>query len=307
MSQFDRYASAEYVEALRSFLRKKKQNFLRDSQLIPEGHVVKPGRGPRYAEEPLAVLEAEVNQKAERAEQDGLTLGERINIARDYKGLNAAELGTHLGVSRELVRLWGANVHRPTNLAELAAVLDVPVNWLEFGGQVHLPANSHIGVRVGQENLLYREELYAKTLALMPEIPEEAEVDYAQAYVEWAVFNKEGFSHVARRAGGRWHIVGGALVFAPWVPIKEHELTRRYWSDTVEAIIEEELINQTSIYAAWAALKKRCEALGLTSKEYPKKISLHKRAEKDRARADKYGVNLNPMINAAVAKYAKAH
>lgn len=84
----------------------------------------------------------------------------------------------------------------------------------------------------------------------------------------------------------------------------EHGLSRRHWSDEVEQIIQEELANQHSIYAAWAALERRCRALGYKPSEYPKKISLHKRIDTEKARAEEFGVNLNPLIAASLEKFS---
>lgn len=303
MSQFDRYTKAEYVEGLRVFLKLKKKDFLTEHNLVPEGYVPRAGRLPGYSDGPVAELEAAVNAKAARAEAEGLSQGERIRIARDYAGMTDADIAKKVGVSRELVRLWGENAHRPNRLPELAEVLNVPQSWLEFGGEVHLPANSHIGVRVGAEALVYREMLYSRTLELVAEIPEEADGAYAQAYIEWAILNKDDLRHVARRAGGRWQAVGGTLLFAPWVPIPEHGITRRYWSDEVETIIQEELATKPSVYGAWKALETRCKAMGLTEDQYPKKISLHKRVEKERERIQKFGVNVNAMVAESVERY----
>ena len=307
MSQFDCYTKAEYVEKMRLFLRKKKQGFLLENNLVPADYTPRKGRLPSYEEAPIAELELEVNLKAEKAEADGLKLGERLRIARDYQNISDAELGKQMGVSRELARLWGESVHKPACIAELAEFLKVPLAWLEYGGKAHLPANSHIGVRVGAESLACKEQLYAKTVELLSEIPEDADVEFAQAYIEWAIHNKDDLKNIARRAGGRWQAVGGTLLFAPWVPIAEHGLSRRYWTDEVEAMIQEELATKPTVYGAWESLKQRCEAMGLTPDEFPRRISLHKRVEKERQRAEQYGVNLNPMVQASVSKYAKAH
>lgn len=307
MSQFDKYTRAEYVEALRVFMRMKKQGFLQEAGLAPVSDEPRKGRMPRYADEPVAALEQRVNEKAARCEASDTTQGERLRLARDYKALSDSDIAREFGVSRELVRQWGEGLTNMPNVAQVAAFLDVPEAWLAEGGAQHLPANSHLGVRVGAEALQWREQLYTLTTMVLSEIPEDADLEYAQAYIEWAVFNKEEFKHVARRAGGRWQAVGGTLLFAPWVPIPEHGLTRRFWSDEVEAIIQEELATRPSVYGAWEAMRKRCEAMGLTPDQYPKRISLHKRIEKERERAATYGVDLNSMISASVAKYARQH
>lgn len=307
MSQFDNYSAAKYVEGLRVFLKKKRQGFLVENGIFPESHTGKPGRAARYVDEAVEKLENEVNLKAEKSESVATTLGERIRIAKDYKKFSDADVAKYMGVSRELVRLWSENTHVPGDIQKLAQVLDVPTVWLEFGGEMHLPANSHIGVRVGQENFMYRETLYAKTIELIPSIPEDAGLDYVQAFIEYQVNTDPASSKFARRAGGRWQVMNGTLVFAPWVPIEAHQLTRRIWSHEVEAMIAEELSTKPSVYGAWASLRARCLAMGLTEDQFPRKISLHKRVEKERARIAKYGLNLNQTIKSAVEKCSKPH
>lgn len=302
MSQFDRYTVTEYVEALRCFLDISKRNFLKDHGFI-ENDEPRQGRLPKYKDEPVQAVEALVNRKAERCEALDTTVGERYRIARDYMGLNDAQVSRELGVSRELVRRWGSDIHRPSNMAALATLLNVPLAWLEEGGEHNLPANSHLGVRVGDEGKLWREQLYGLTQAVVSEIPDAADEAYSQAFIEWAVYNRFDLARAARRAGGRWQIVSNTLLFSPWVPIPEHGLTKRLWSDEVEAIIQEELATKPSVYGAWEGLKKRCEALGLGPDEFPKRISLHKRVEKERDRAEKFGVDLNDVVAEAVSKY----
>ncbi|KVP39500.1 helix-turn-helix domain-containing protein [Burkholderia ubonensis] len=304
MSQFDRYTVTEYVEAMRAFLDISKRNFLRDYGFVKDADEPRKGRLPKYDEEPIKALEALVNQKAARCEAPDTTVGERYKLARDYMGLNDAQVSRELGVSRELVRRWGSDIHRPTNMEAVAALLNVPQAWLEEGGEQNLPANSHLGVRVGDEALLWREQLYGLTQIVVTEFPDGADESYGQAFIEWAVFNRFDLAQAARRAGGRWQIVSNTLLFSPWVPIPEHGLSKRFWSDEVEAIIQEELANKPSVYGAWEAVRQRCEAMGLGEDAYPKRISLHKRVEKDRLRAEKFGVDLNEVVAESVAKYS---
>lgn len=305
MSQFDRYTTTERVEALRKFLNLSKRNFLREAGFVDNPDEPRKGRLPRYSEEPIAALEQQVNEKAARCEARDTTLGERFRIARDYKGLTDAQISREMDVSRELVRRWGADLNRPSALDKLAILLDVPEKWLEEGGEEHLPANSHLGVRVGDEAMTWREQLYAMTLASLAEMPESEDTAYTQAFLEWAVYNKPEMSVAARRAGGRWHFLpeSDEPLFIPWVPIEEHEFGRRLWSDEVEAIIQEELARNTT-YGAWSAMQERCAAMGLTPDQYPKRISLHKRVEKERNRVTQFGVDRNEEIAAAVKKYA---
>lgn len=305
MSQFDRYTVTEYVESLRSFLDISKRSFLRDYGFVEEADEPRKGRLPKYKEEPIKALEALANAKAARAESTETTVGERFRIARDYMGLNDAQVSRDLGVSRELVRRWGADIHRPAMMDQIAELLNVPRAWLESGGEGNLPANSHVGVRVGEEALDAREQLYGLTQAVVADLPDNADESYAQAFIEWSVFNKFELAQAARRAGGRWQIVSNTLLFSPWVPIPEHGLSKRFWSDEVEAIIQEELATKPSVYGAWEGMRARCEAMGLSEDAYPKRISLHKRVEKERARAEKFGVDLNEVVAAAVEKFSK--
>lgn len=305
MSQFDRYTVTEYVESLRSFLDISKRTFLRDYGFVEEADEPRKGRLPKYKDEPIKALEALANAKAARAESTETTLGERFRIARDYMGFNDAQIARELGVSRELVRRWGADIHRPAVMDQIAELLNVPRAWLESGGENNLPANSHVGVRVGEEALDAREQLYGLTQAVVADLRDDADESYAQAFIEWSVYNKFELAQAARRAGGRWQIVSNTLLFSPWVPIPEHGLSKRFWSDEVEAIIQEELSTKPSVYGAWEGMRARCEALGLAEDAYPKRISLHKRVEKERLRAEKFGVDLNEVVAAAVAKYSE--
>lgn len=305
MSQFDRYTQTEYVEALRAFMDISKRNFLRDYGFVEDADTPRKGRLPKYPDEAIKALEAQVNEKAARCEATDTTVGERYRLARDYMGFNDAEVSRQLGVSRELVRRWGSDIHRPTNMEALATLLNVPQAWLEEGGEQNLPANSHLGVRVGDEAKLWREHQLGLTQVVVSELPDGADEQYAQAYIEWAVFSNFELAQAARRAGGRWQIASATLLFSPWVPIPEHGLSKRYWTDDVEAIIQEELAAKPSVYGAWEAVRQRCEALGKGPDEYPKRISLHKRIEKERARADQFGVDLNEVVAAAVEKYSE--
>jgi DNA-binding transcriptional regulator YiaG len=309
MSQFDRYTVTEEVEAMRAFLDISKRNFLREYGFVDEVDEPRKGRLPKYKDEPVKALQEMVNQKAARCEAPDTTVGERYKLARDYMGMNDAQVSRELGVSRELVRKWGLDMHRPSNMEALATLLNVPQKWLEEGGEQNLPANSHLGVRVGDEALYWREQLYGLTQAVVADLPDGADESYAQAAIEWAVYQTFELAQAARRAGGRWQIVmneaGSTLLFSPWVPIPEHGLSKRFWTDEVESIIQEELANKPSVYGAWEAVRQRCEAMGLGPEAYPKRISLHKRAEKDRIRAERFGVDLNDVVAASVEKYSK--
>lgn len=305
MSQFDRYSTAEFVEGLRIFLGLRKDGFLKSHGFIELDSVPKRGRLPRHKDEPVNALTRLVNEKAARAEApNGCSLGERIRISKDYRSLTDASLARKLGVSRELVRRWSENLDLPGDLLGLAVELGVPVDWLRNGGESALLANSHIGVRVGEDANALREQLFALTFAELENIPDDADIDFIQAHLEWKVFNDLQMATIARRCGGRWQAHGTNLVFVPWIPIDPRGLSRRYWSDEVESIIEAELVEKASIYGAWHALRQRCEAMGLSHQDYPTKISLYKRAEREKQRVESFGVDINQQIKQSVSKYS---
>lgn len=292
MSQFDKYTKSEYVECLRRFLALKKATYKRDAGFMADES--KSGRGARYPEEAIRTLETMANEKAARAERSDLTLGDRYQIARDYRGLSDARVAREMGgVSRELARRWGANLNRPTCLPQLAELFKVPVLWLERGGEEFLPANSHIGVRVGADAMACRERLYDMTTAALADLPEDADDTTARAFIEKAVFERPWLAKAARQAGGRWQVLDGMLMFSPWQPIPEHGLTRRLWPDEVEQIIDELLVNCSSVYRAWRLLKEQCERKGLP---YPKLITLQKRVQQAQKRVTQFGADLNRVI-----------
>jgi transcriptional regulator with XRE-family HTH domain len=306
MSQFDRYTVNAYVDALRAFVGANKRNFLREAGFVENPEQSRRGRLPKYDDEPVRALEAQVNAKAARCEATDTTIGERFRLARDYLGLSDAEVARRMGVSRELVRQWGLDMRTPTAPGPLSELLGVPYEWLTEGGEEYLPADSYLGVRVGEEAEFYRSQLLGLTQTVVAEAPESPDLAFLQAHIEWSVFKVPALAVAARRAGGRWQYSKEAeqVLFAPWVPIPEHDSGRQLWSDQVEAIIEEELERQPSVYGAHKALVERCVALGLREDEFPKRISLHKRVEKERARIQKFGYDLNDEIAEAVEKYA---
>lgn len=304
MSQFDRYNTADYINGLRVFLGEPKRDFLVRAGFVKEGEQ-RTGRLSGYDPDAMKALEARVNEKASLAESDDTTLGQRYLLARDYQGVSDAQVAKALGFSRELVRRWGQDISAPSCMPALAELLNVSLRWLEEGGEHHLVANTHLGVRVGEENLQWREALYSLTQAELAEMEDTDDEQYIQAYLEWAVFNKPELATAARLSGGRWQFINNSLSYAPWVPIPERGLIRRYWSDEVEAIINEELNAQHSIYAAWEAIRDQCLAKGLSEEDFPVKISLHKRVERERLRTKKFGIDVNSIIAKAVEKYKR--
>lgn len=307
MSLFDRYSSADYVDSMRVFLGESKYRFMQDAGFTEDRRAETGlGRLPKYDVEKLRAVEDRVNAKAARCEASDTTFGERLEISRDYAGYTDTIIAKSMGVSRELVRRWNKNINNTTQADQLAEFLSVPEEWLRHGGEAYLPANTHLGVRVGELSRELREQLYGMTLTVLSEIPDEATESYMQAFIEWAIFNRPEMSRVARQAGGRWQIVGSSLLFSPWQPIEARGLVRQYWSEEVEEMIQEELANQPTVTEAHAALVVRCEAKGLSKDQYPKLITLHKRVEKERERAEKFGVDLNDVVAASFEEHAEA-
>lgn len=301
MSMFDTYTTTDYIERIRLFIREPKLNFLRKFGFIPEKRESR-GRVAGFKKsEALRNLEKVANERAARVEAADTTIGERFKIACGYKGFSDAHIGRELGVSRELVRRWGEGLNQPTRLEELSALLDVPKAWLEFGGVEHLPPNSHAGVRVGQENLNWREALFDMTQAVLAQIDVSQDENYIRAYLEWSVFSNSDMAEAARRCGGRWTLLNGSLLFSPWVPIEEHGLSRRYWTDEVEEIIAKSMNENPTVFAAWDALAAECHRRGIGPGQFPTRIALHKRIEKERERIERFGVDLNQLIAYAVS------
>lgn len=300
--------ASAYYKKLAGFLSVP-QKWLESGKLL--------GRLPRYADAPLQALEAKVNAKSARCEAPDTTFGERLTLARDYAGVSDAQIAEALGVSREIIRRWRENINESSYAVQLAEFLGVPLNWLEKGGEAALPANTHLGVRVGGvyrdseghvtfvgEYAKNREQMYALTQALLAEVPDDASESFIQAFVENAVFNRYKLIQTARRAGGRFHILNGQLQWAPWIPLEQRELVRRHFSDEVEAMIVEELQAQPTVMGAWQAIEARCKAKGLSEDEYPKRITLHKRVENDRKLAEQFGIDMNDIVRQACEEHA---
>lgn len=286
MSMFESRSSARYVGAMLRFLRLSRTHFaVSDGGFDRRGDG---GRRPRPNAATVKAIEDAVNGKAERSEE-AASFGERYRIARDYLQLSDSDVGRHMGVSRELVRRWGINLHVPRGerVEKLAGLLKVPKAWLLSGVERDLPADSHIGVRVGEEALAWRETLYSLTHRVLEKMPDEADEHDFVAAINRALATNAALRNAARRAGGRWQVIEGRLVFAPWIPLELEQPKRRYWPDETEAIIEEELTEKPTTYAAWRAIRARCEAAGLP---YPQRIALHKRLQKVREHVERYGV-----------------
>ncbi|MDK9725447.1 MAG: hypothetical protein OEL88_11215 [Sterolibacteriaceae bacterium MAG5] len=295
MSKFDSHYQSKYVDRIRQFLTLPKKNFLRNSGLVVNPEEPRVGKLPAYPVAAVTALERAANRKAARCEANDTILPERLALARDYALLQNADLARLLGVSRELVRQWHVGKTTPTNamIDQLAACLQAPGDWLRFGGEGHLPANSHLGLRFGNESRHWRERLHGATVARLTDLPEAVSAAQINALIEGLVFVDREMSCMARRAGGRWYYDEG-LVFAPWAPLPARGLVHRHWPDQTEAIIREELAAKPSVYGAWHAVRERCEAAGLA---YPKMISLQKRVAVLRQRRELWGVDLGEQAN----------
>ena len=297
MSMFDAYTITKAVEIKRQFLRLPKKDFLYKCELVSSSKQGRPGRPVRYSEKAIEALDNRVNAKALSAET-ATSMAERLQLARDYQLTTDAEIGRAMNVSRELVRQWCSGRLCPRNTARLAGFLKVPEAWLIDGGEENLPADSHIGVRVGDEAMLERAVLHDLTEVVLQMMPAGAEAKEIQALLEQRVRTDAILARLARRAGGRWQYHSterhdDTLCFAPWSPIHEHGLSKRFWSDDVEALISEKMDSGKSIYAIWQELKAECEANGW---DYPQKISLYKRARTAREREERFGIDLNKVI-----------
>lgn len=298
MTMFYRHTKGEYIEALRIFLHAPKQTFKRRFGFTNES-TRRGSPGPRYPVDAMLKVEHAANAKAARVEAPDTQLAERYLIARDYMGMSNTDVARAIGVSRELARRWGIGKNRPTALPALAQLLNVPPAWLEFGGEHHLPADTHLGIRVGDESRSARESLFALTTDALTG-PSESEVDdddAARVLIELAVKSRPDMARHARHAGGRWQVIYGRLQFAPWVPIPKPELSRSLWCDEVEEMITAELATRKSVRGAWQALKSHCEAHGLA---YPKRITLYKRIAKVKEFSEKFGVDINGQVAASL-------
>ncbi|TCP11329.1 hypothetical protein [Simplicispira metamorpha] len=282
MSYFDENTASKYVEKMLSFVSDKQILNLEPHEIQAGSISQQSGTAKSYCAEKIDDLEKAVNAKAKRAEANDLTFEERLCIAKDYKRLNEADVEDLIRADCDVIRLRGEKSQSSDEITRIARVLDVPAIWLQYGGEVHLPANSHIGVRVGKESFIYRESLYSKTIEFYSNLSENCDPDCAQALVEQQLENDQELSKISRRAGGQWKMVRGALIFVAWVKSEGLHPTCGAWSDEVEAMIAEELSTKTTVYSAWLSLKARCEAIGIFKGKYPSNVELHKLIEKEK-------------------------
>lgn len=285
MSQFFAYTQPEYVRKMCKFLGRTHPTVKLLQRERPEGAK---GRASNYPFGIIQELENATNETACRCEAYDTTFRERLSIACAYVGLHNAALARQLGVSRQLISGWRSGAYMPKRVDTLAKVLDVPVAWLHYGGEEYLSVHSHLGVRVGKESLLYRENLYGLTLDAIRDVSDDAGVGSMNDFINKALCEDPEMSKISRRSGGRWLVQEGSLVFVPWCPIRAHGLSRRYWSDAVEVVVENALAKHQSVYSAYQEIKQTCEAMG---ESFPKKITLYKRLANERLRGGAFGMN----------------
>lgn len=284
MSQFFSYTQPEYVRKLSKFLGGTHPAV---QSLKRERHPGAKGRAPNYSEASIQSLEKAANDMASRCEAPDTCFKERFSLAAAYSCKKDAAIARMMGVSRQALGWWRAGACMPSHLECLAEVLNVPIDWLRYGGEEALPAGSHLGVRVGCESLEYRERLYGVTLDVIQRTADSDIEDINRAIGACISSNTES-AKLSRRAGGRWLLQQERLVFAPWVPIREHGLGKRYWSDAVELVIEAALKRHHSVTSAFREVQFKCEEIG---EKYPQKISLYKRKAAERQRLNRFGLN----------------
>lgn len=95
-----------------------------------------------------------------------MSIGERIQLARNERGYSQSQLATMVGVSRGACGQWERNISSPSieNLSMLAVMLDVAFEWLATGRgdksaetRVSEPAAKYelpVGLSEGQRELL---------------------------------------------------------------------------------------------------------------------------------------------------------
>ena len=81
---------------------------------------------------------------------DDTSLGGRIAVAREARGLSVAQLARRVGVATETARNWECDRSEPrvNKLQMLAGVLEVPMLWL-LGGE-HAEADADFDVNVDE-------------------------------------------------------------------------------------------------------------------------------------------------------------
>jgi transcriptional regulator with XRE-family HTH domain len=298
MSFFAAKNQAQHMGKIRAFLEEPKSGFISKFGLKADPAELRYGRLRVYPISAINAVYAIVNIKSGLTEKTDSSFGERLSLAQAYLGMGNAKLARHLMVSRELVRRWRLGSNRFLgDLCQLANLLQVSEKWLEFGGEEHLQANTHLGQRLGVEAKHFKELLYAETTSLISNLADYSSENELIVKIELAVFESPSLARLARRSGGRWQIQDGALHFSPWVsPPKKQIRIDKVWPIETEDVIRQELALKPSIYGAYSAIKNRCECLGVL---YPALITLHKRASNAKKKELEYGVDLNMLVKKA--------
>lgn len=283
MTMFDARSMHSYCANLRRFLRMSHEEFLIKAGLPPR---TRSGKPRRYPESAVEYLESLVNGKAAECESQEVGFDRRLRISMDYVRMSDAALGRAVGVSRSAVSNWTSGKCHPSERRTelIAQALGIPAEWLAAGGAERLPADSHIGVRVGTEALFWRTELKAITHDLVG--GEANEIAFNER-VEQLCVSSDHFRVVARRAGGRWLLLGDELVLAHWHPLEPEGLQRRYWPDDLEEKLDElSSQEEATMISVWRQLKDWCGEMGY---DCPKPITLYQRARKRREHQKRFG------------------
>lgn len=224
MSMFDSRSQAQYAASLLKFLRVSQECDLKETGVSK----LDSGQESNNASSDVRALERLANIKAARCEAADSTMGERIKLARDYVGLSNIQVSRRMGVSLEFVEQWVNGLHLPNNggLMKLAEVLTAPVEWLQQGGEVNLPFDSHLGARFGDESMKFRETLFSMTLNVLEKVANSEDSERIADALNTALQTNIEMCNVARKAGGRWGVKDGQLLFVPWV-LLEFERVKR--------------------------------------------------------------------------------
>lgn len=211
-------AGSGYVDAMKKFLRIDEVDA--SNQVGAAGQV--------------QALEAQVNQKSARADDLSLSLEERLTLAGDYLGLEVVHVLQSLGL-RQSDFYQDEDAQSDLRILALAKQLQVPVQWMLQGLVNDLPANSHLGIRVGVEAQKWCEALYGLTLSWVAQCADEIKDDALASALDDAVFSNSMMSNAARRAGGRWQLLDDGLKFVSW---HSHYMSESDDIDALEAELE---------------------------------------------------------------------
>lgn len=165
-------------------------------------------------------LEEQVNEKSAKADDIGLSKADRIRLACDYLGLDGTAVlqqinGEDFDLEECDSKCLGAAAPWLENR------LKVPLDWIASGEPELLRADSHIGLLVGEAAIAARERLYGLTLSWLAAALEEDEGELG-GILERMVFDDPDMALLARKAGGRWVLAAGGLLFEPWQETFKH-------------------------------------------------------------------------------------